>query len=341
MSYMHQKNVETLASQVLGRSRAEATLDMLSPMLPGQQETGGHVSRDEFAAALNLVLFADVLERVPAAAAYVADVRAGGERICFDHGALRTICMAEGGTGDLPRGELAFRRILEPLGYEVAAIYPLPALRMTGRAYCHRNFPETIPQFFVSELHVDQFDQAFGEAAMRVFSTSRDPLDSVSKAALDRFAGGETLSVEEAVHALKVIAGAFDRHHDLPPLADYETLKAQSGEAAWIATEGNAFNHATDRVPDVMALAERQKAQGRPIKDKVEISRNGRVRQTAFRAGMVERAFILPSGEEARLMVPGSFHEFISRDIDPANGRLDLTFDAGNATQIFSMTKAA
>ena len=38
--------------------------------------------------------------------------------------------------------------------------------------------------------------------------------------------------------------------------------------------------------------------------------------------------------------VPGSFFEFISRDIDPATGQLDLAFDTGNATGIFAMTRA-
>ena len=41
------------------------------------------------------------------------------------------------------------------------------------------------------------------------------------------------------------------------------------------------------------------------------------------------------------MAVPGSFHEFITRKVDPETGRLDLTFDAGNATAIFHMTRAA
>ena len=110
-----------------------------------------------------------------------------------------------------------------------------------------------------------------------------------------------------------------------------------SAEAAWIATEGNAFNHATDRVPDVAALAERLRAEGRPVKDKVEVSASGRVRQTALRADTVDRAF----ADGVRRAVPGSFYEFISRAADPETGRLDLGFDSGNATGIFAMTRAA
>src|SRR3546814_6922740 len=72
--------------------------------------------------------------------------------------------------------------------------------------------------------------------------------------------------------------------HRPPSVEDYELLLSRSHEAAWIATEGNAFNHATDRVADVAALAERLKAEDWPIKDRLEISRTGRVRQTALRA---------------------------------------------------------
>ena len=133
-----------------------------------------------------------------------------------------------------------------------------------------------------------------------------------------------------------MILSAFDRQHEPPAFEDYQLLLSRSNEAAWIATEGNGFNHATDRVADVAALAERLKAEDRPMKAKLEISATGRVRQTAFRADSVERPFA--DGEWRQ--VPGSFYEFISRDIDPETGRLDLAFDTGNATGIFAMTSA-
>lgn len=331
--------VGRLVAAVLGERLAQDVLQVLEPMVPGEA-ADARVSRADFAAALNVLLFADLLERVPGARLYVEDVKGEGRKVCFDHGAIRTIRFAEGDTGALPAGELAFRRILEPLGYEDAALYPLPALRMTGRAYRHRDFPETIPQFFVSELHVDQFDAAFGDTCARVFGASREPLDAGAKAALARFAAGETLTLDEAAKALPSVVAAFDRQHDEPQLADYEHLKEVSKEAAWIATEGNAFNHATDRVADVDALAEVQRALGRAMKDKVEVSKNGRVRQTAYRADMVERRFRRGDDVEA-LIVPGSFYEFISRAVDPETGRLDLSFDSGNATGIFHMTKSA
>jgi hypothetical protein len=294
------------------------------------------VSRAAFAMAMNICLFRDLIDRVPSGAAYVADQQASGRRIMFDHGALRAIRFPEGPTGALPAGEDAFTRIFLPLGYEMAAVYPLDRLRMTGRAYRHADFPETIPQFFLSELHVERFDAEFAETAARVFGPSRDPLDAAARRALDLYTAGETVSLAVAVAALPAILAAFDRQHAPPDFADYQLLLSRSNEAAWIATEGNGFNHATDRVADVAALAERLKGEDRPIKERLEISATGRVRQTAFRAETVERQF---ADGQVRA-VSGSFFEFISRDIDPDSGRLDLAFDTGNATGIFAMTSA-
>lgn len=310
---------------------AIATLD-LDALLDGPAQTA-------MAAALNVILFHNLVARVPSAAAYVAERRAAAARIRFDHGALRTIRFPDGPTGGLPPGEQAFTRILTALGYQLAGVYPLPKLRMTGRAYAHAAHPEEMPQFFLSELHVEQFDAAFGEAAQAVFGSSQDPLSDAGKTALGHLAGGEALSADAASALLAEIVAAFDRQHEVPALSAYEALRAQSAEAAWIATEGNAFNHATDRVPDLEALVADERAKGRPIKDSIEVSRSGRVRQTAHRAALVSRPFI--DGEGATVMrdVPGSFYEFIARDIDPATGRLDLAFDAGNATGIFAMTR--
>lgn len=330
-------------SQLGARAAAAvATLNLDALLIgAGGVGVGVGVSRAMLAAALNIVLFADLLDRVPTGAAYVAERRAGGERIQFDHGALRTIRFPDGPTGALPAGEAAFTRILQPLGYRLAGVYPLPRLCMTGRAYAHADAPEQMPQFFLSELHVEQFDDSFADAAQAVFSTSRDPLGTATHRALQRLAAGEILDPATAQDALADLVAAFARQHPVPHLAHYETLVGQSAEAGWIATEGNAFNHATDRVASVEAVAAAERAMGRPIKAKVEISASGRVRQTAHRAAMVSRPFIDASGNTVFRDVPGSFYEFISRDLDPATGRIDLRFDSGNATGIFAMTRTA
>lgn len=324
----------------LGPDKAQSAYDraVIDPAIAAGDRA--IVTRAQLALALNLILLDDLMHRVPMGAAYVADTRAAGRSLVFDHGALRTIRFQQGPTGALPAGELAFRRIFEPLGYSDVKIYPLPALKMTGRAYCHQDFPETIPQFFLSELHVDQFAPEMQAAAERVFGASQDPLDPAARALLDACSRNGGATIEQAAAGLGGLVRAFDRQHPVPQLSDYDILKAHSAEAAWIATEGNAFNHATDRVEHVEAVAEAQRALGRPIKPAIEVSASWRVRQTAFRAAQVERPF-LDGGAYVSRVVPGSFFEFISRDIDPATHRIDLAFDSNNATGIFGMTKAA
>jgi hypothetical protein len=297
------------------------------------------VSRLELAQALNMLLFEKLLREVPDAAAYVADAMQAGQRMHFDHGALRTV-LADN-TGLLPAGAEVIVRILRPLGYVQNGLYPLERLRMTGRTYGHADAPEEIAQFFVSELHADQFSPEFQAAVARVAGTALDPLDADAQALLAQLEQAGHLPMAAAQGLLPVLLSCFERQHELPTLADYELLRAESAEMAWIATEGNVFNHATDRVADVEAVAQHQRALGRPMKDKIEVSRNGRVRQTAYRACTVVRPMRDAQGVVVQKSVPGSFYEFISRAryVDEQGiERLDLSFDSGNAQGIFKMT---
>ena len=76
------------------------------------------------------------------------------------------------------------------------------------------------------------------------------------------------------------------------------------------------------------------------MKDAVEVSNNGNVMQTAFRAATRQALLRGPDGHMVVRDVPGSFHEMITRKA-LVDGTLDLTFDAGNATSIFKMTDGA
>ena len=310
---------------------------------PILNEAGGDVSRAVLAQALNLLLLSDLLQRVPTGRQYVDERLSQGHQIVFDHGALRTVDLE--GMGDLPAGERAITRVLIPLGYRVGAVYPLDRLGMTGRSYTHIDFPEELPQFFVSELHLERFSPEFQLAVSRITASSRDPLSEPAKSALSQIESGSALPFDQARMLLPELLACFRRQHSTPRLADYQTLLAESAEMAWIATEGNAFNHATDRVHFLEALVAEQRRSGRPLKDTVEVSRSGRVRQTAFRADPVERELIESDGGIVRHRVPGSFFEFIQRERihDPATrvSRMDLAFDTGNAQGIFKMTAAA
>jgi hypothetical protein len=340
-------NLLNLLESVVGTVRAKRLMDLLRlPSVfhntPARMTFSNIVTRAELAQAMNMILFDDLLERVPTGRAYARDVKERGERIHFDHGALRTVQCRNMGT--LPNGEAAFIRFLEPLGYRLNGVYPLDRLKMIGRSYVNVEAPEEIAQYFVSELDVSRFSPDFQRAAENVLRTSRDPLTPTDVAQLMELDRDAALPFDDAAALLPALVGCFARHHHIPALADYETLLAESDEMAWIATEGNAFNHATDRVTNVDHLAAAQRTLGRPIKDKVEVSASGRVRQTAFRADRVKRQFVDKSGALVEREVPGSFYEFITRDryMDPASNRmvLDLGFDSGNAQGIFKMTAA-
>ena len=333
MNLLHPSALRRVTEARLGSRRTEELWNALS-IPPALERTAASLTRAELAMALGLQLFDDVCQRVPMARAYVADAVRGGRRLIFDHGALRTVA---GACGALPSGRTAFARLLEPLGYRLAGVYPLERLGMTGFVYASAEREDELPQYFVSELHPERFSLPFQDAVRRVVGTSVDPLAEDVRELLTRLEIEGELSLVEAQRLLPGLVACFDRQHAEPRLADYELLAAESSEMAWIATEGNAFNHATDRVENVAAVADEQRRLGRPVKDALEVSRSGRVIQTAFHAAEVERLFVDTDGRLTPRRVPGSFHEFISR-ARMDDGRLDLAFDANNAQGIFKMT---
>ncbi len=334
-------NINLLVSKHLGQAKAFALQELMqvSPKFRIWEE--GRVTRSELAQALNMVLFDGILERVPSGKVYTQEVAAQGGKVMLDHGALRTVRWF--GIGDLPPGEAAITRILKPLGFRLNGVFPLDRLNMTGRSYAHIDDPENISQFFVSELHPERFSREFQTAVTRVLGNSVDPLTPAAVSQLNELDRDGSLAITQAHALLPVLAACFERQHGELHLSDYEILLKESSEMAWIATEGNVFNHATDRVADVFALSERQKQLGRPMKATVEVSGSGRVKQTAFKADTVKRQMIGADGKMLERIVPGSFYEFITRDtlVGDAQSGLDLGFDTANAQGIFKMTANA
>ena len=332
--------LKKILEAVIGDHRAAVLFEVLAIPQALLDETGPQISRAGIAQALNMLLFEDLLNRVPNAKAYADDCLRDHRKIVHDHGAVRTVALE--GMGTLPAGEESITRILRPLGYALNGVYPLERLKMTGRSHAQAEFPEELAQFFVSELHPERFSAEFQSAVQRVTATSTDPLTPEAHSALRELDINRSLPVEAAIELLPILAQCFSRQHQEPTLADYEILLKESPEMAWISTEGTAFNHATDRVPDVDQLAADQKALGRPMKATVETSQSRRVRQTAFLAARVHRTFRLPDGTPTEKEVPGSFYEFITRLPNPEqDGKLDLSFDSSNAQAIFKMTANA
>jgi hypothetical protein len=340
---MRNANVERLLTKLLGQEKTDILFSTLNFPTVLEDWEAGTVTRAELAQAMNMALFDDLLQRSENGRIYTKDAISNGGSVFFDHGALRTVRWPHNGA--LPPGEAAFTRILRPLGFRINGRYPLDKLSMTGRAYAHEDAPDEIAQFFVSELHPERFSKEFQQAVTNVVGSSKDPLTPLAISQLSELERDGSLPVEAAEQLLPVIVGAFARQHDIPSETDYDALLLESAEMAWIATEGNAFNHATDRVEDVFTLSDEEKAKGRPMKPDVERSRSGRVFQTAYRADTVRRQFRSSNGKEITRDVPGSFYEFITRKrtFDQASRRwqTDLRFDAGNATGIFKMTANA
>ena len=328
-----------LITRLLGRACADRLLRVLVVPTALLGEQGEQVSRAALAEVLNIVLLEDLLDRVPAAKNYFDRSAESGRPFFHDHGAVRTVALES--MGLLPAGQEAILRILRPLGYVLHGTYPLDRLKMTGRSYAQVDLPEEIAQFFISELHPERFSSQFQEAVKRTTELSIDPLSEEAVDLLNKLDKQKSLSVDEAATLLPLLVACFSRHHQDISEADYETLLAESPEMAWISTEGNAFNHVTDRVDDVEALSAELKALGEPIKETVEHSQSNRVQQTAFRAAQVERSFRTADGTTVTRIVPGSFLELITRLPIPEEGRLDLGFDSSNAQAIFKMTAGA
>jgi len=294
------------------------------------------IHRVWLAEALNLCLFHKLVEGVPDGLRYVDEQFEGGRKVVFDHGAIRTVDWAD--NGELPRGRQAFSRLLEPLGFTDVRTYPLTKLNMTGWGYRQMDLPEDIAQFFVSELHPGRLSQSFQDAVSRVVGSSRDPLSPENLSVLSRLRTTRHCSLMEAMQLLPALYRAFGRQHGVVREDDYRQLLSESAEMAWIATEGNSFNHLTDRVVDLEATVAEQNRRERPMKDSIEVSGSGRVMQTAYKACTVSRGLLNAEGVVVAHKVPGSFVEFIQRKIDPDNGKIDLNFDSSNAQGIFKMT---
>ena len=122
---------------------------------------------------------------------------------------------------------------------------------MTGRAYVHADRPDPIGQFFVSELRPRRFPAVFQSSVGRVTESSIDPLTPAAVSLLEILATDRALTIAQAVELLPALPPYFGRQHEIPMLPDYELLLAESKDMTWISTEGNSFNHAPDRVPDL------------------------------------------------------------------------------------------
>lgn len=111
----------SLLSMVVGSLRAQRLLEAMDNDAALLSVDATHAPRGVIAQALAIMLVDEVSRRIPAPAlAYLREQGARG-LVRLDHTAVRTL---EGPCGELPFGQTAFTRIIEPLGFERAARKP-------------------------------------------------------------------------------------------------------------------------------------------------------------------------------------------------------------------------
>ena len=184
-------------------------------------------------------------------------------------------CVRCGGSDRHSRGHRRVRPNLGTLGLcRRGRLSAGPAAEHASRT---ANSARSMPQFFISELHVERFSAGFA-APPRVRHQPRSAC-APRRAALHAFAEHGSCELGAAAAGLREILAAFGRCHNTPTLVDYQVLLAESAEAA-DRDRGCAFNH-TAACPDVDAVACEQRDWAVPS-GQHRVSRSGSVRQTAF-----------------------------------------------------------
>ena len=239
--------LDRLRRASLGRERADQLLDMLEVSTALSGDTGPGVSRGVLAQALNMVLFDDLLARAPSARAHVHDRLKNGEKVVHDHSVVATIASPH--VGSLPIGREALGRVLVPLGFVESGSRRSWEGGVTEHTYLHADHPDDIAGFVVVEVHPHWFSRGFQAAAERVVQSSRDPLQAAT-AWLTALQSEGTVELADAIAILRALVACFDRQHATPSLDDYDLLRRESAEMAWIATEGNAVMQVAQRVAE-------------------------------------------------------------------------------------------
>jgi hypothetical protein len=216
----HESAFAALLEVTLGSRRRDQLLRLraVPAALHRGAESRGGLGRNEVGMALALSLLDDLCARVPYAEAYLAECEAAARGFVFDHGAMRTVAAP---SGSLPAGRMAVARILENLGYEFSRRYPLDRLGMVGFVYTHRELPEVLPQYFVSELDPEHFGDGFAARVRGLVATSVDPLPAWARGELVALGRGAVMETDRAAALVRVLTTSFRRHHREPTLEEY------------------------------------------------------------------------------------------------------------------------
>jgi len=256
-------------------------------------------------------------------------VIAGGEEIENDHIAFRSLGVPFLGIASL-------EKVFLHLGWVRRDAYHFPAKKLD--AYWYAPPEPRYPRIFLSELRVGDLSPGTQELIRRYTGgLTEDPvkgLDLSDASAIDRFLHSSSW--------------------ELPSLADYEALQAESEYAAWVIYNRYYLNHFTVSVHNlpagystVASFNEFLERHGFRLNDsggKIKTSPDGLLLQSSTVAGLVEAGF----AGGVKKMIPGSYVEFAERRVLPQFagwpaekiGREQRRegFEAGNADKIFEST---
>jgi hypothetical protein len=272
--------------------------------------------------------------RVPDVAAIIqamikAGIIAAEQEIENDHIAFRTLGVPHLGIGSLEKVFLHY-------GYQKRDYYYFKEKKLNAFWYAPPVAGQ--PRIFVSELRVADLSAATQAIIHRYTDqVTTDPVDSIN---LD-----DAAAVDHYLHSSS---------WELPTLADYETLAAESEYAAWAIYNRYYLNHYTLSVHNLKAPYNTLAAfngfleqNGIVLNDaggKIKQSPDGNLLQSSTVAGMVDAEF---AGGDHKT-IPGSYVEFAERRVLEPFRHLPADqitaahrregFEAGNADKIFEST---
>jgi hypothetical protein len=253
------------------------------------------------------------------------------------------------GEGEIENDHIAFRSLGVPflgiaslekvflhLGWVRRDAYHFPAKKLD--AYWYAPPEPRFPRIFLSELRVNDLSPGTQELIRRY--TGGLPEDPVSGLDLSNAS-----AIDKFLHSSS---------WELPSLADYEALQAESEYAAWVIYNRYYLNHFTVSVHNLPAgyntvalfndFLERHGFRLNDSGGKIKTSPDGLLLQSSTVAGLVEAVF----AGGVKKMIPGSYVEFAERRVLPQFagwpaeriGREQRRegFEAGNADKIFEST---
>lgn len=286
-------------------------------------------------------------ERVPYAREYRALIEAEGGRVVHDHVAFRSFRHF---AGELDLGIGYVARILEPLGYQLKGAYEFPETHLYAQHYEHpEQESENLPKVFVSELLVDELPFATASLVRRALDSAADQLPSPSlewvRLREDRRLAPRQGKWEAAIAGLSQFS--TQRPWSPPALRAVREVNQESQYAAWTLLHGFAVNHFTAFInrqgvaslPDLPTTAAALRARGVPVRESLDGSPGGPLRQTATAAVEEEVPVLDDDGKPALLPWTYAYYELAERG--RREGRLFQGFIAGQARHLFETTRKA